>query len=141
MINNNFTIDVEKIIEHYNLDIDKVAEALFPNIRYKKLALNRILNGEATIDLNQIQALSNMIGVMPQDLYMINDWKGLFENKCIVLTQDNYKVKLNYNGAFLSLYKDEHLVYQEVNASNKSLEELINYIDKLILNLQKNGTI
>ena len=141
MTNNNFTIDVKKIIEHYSLDKDKVAEALFPNIRYKKVALDRILNGQAVIDANQINALSDMIGVLPQELYMINNWRGEFEDKSIVLKQNDYTAKLNHNGAFLSLYKNNDLVYQEINASNISLIDLITYLDNLIKKLQNNGTI
>ena len=141
MTTNNFTIDVNKIIEHYNLDKDKVAEALFPNNRYKKIALDRILTGKAVIDANQINALSNMIGILPQELYMISDWKGTFENKCIVLKQNEYTAKINHNGAFLSLYKNDDLIYQEINALNISLDNLINHLDNLIKKLQNNGTI
>ena len=140
MTTNNFTIDVNKIIEHYNLDKDKVAEALFPNNRYKKIALDRILTGKAVIDANQINALSDMIGVLPQELYMINNWRGEFEDKSIILKQNEYTAKLNHNGAFLSLYKNNDLVYQEINASNISLNDLIIYLDNLIKKLQNNGT-
>ncbi len=141
MTTNNFTIDVNKIIEHYNLDKDKVAEALFPNNRYKKIALDRILTGKAVIDANQINALSDMIGVLPQELYMINNWRGEFEDKSIILKQNEYTAKLNHNGAFLSLYKNNDLVYQEINASNISLNDLIIYLDNLIKKLQNNGTL
>ena len=141
MTTNNFTINVNKIIEHYNLDKDKVAEALFPNNRYKKIALDRILTGKAVIDANQINALSDMIGVLPQELYMINNWRGEFEDKSIILKQNEYTAKLNHNGAFLSLYKNNDLVYQEINASNISLNDLIIYLDNLIKKLQNNGTL
>ena len=141
MTTNNFTIDVNKIIEHYNLDKDKVAEALFPNNRYKKIALDRILTGKAVIDANQINALSDMIGVLPQELYMINNWRGEFEDKSIILKQNEYTAKLNHNGTFLSLYKNNDLVYQEINASNISLNDLIIYLDNLIKKLQNNGTL
>ena len=141
MINDNFKIDLAKIIIKYNLNTDNVAEALFPNNKYKKSALDRILKGKATLDTNQINILANMIGILPQELFMINNWKGEIKNNIIVFKQDEYIVKINYNGAFLNLYKDNVLVYQEINASNKSLTDLITYLNNLIKKLQSNGTI
>ena len=44
------TFDIKKVIEHYKLDTNEVAEALFPHVRYKTLALNRVLKGEAYLD-------------------------------------------------------------------------------------------
>lgn len=127
--------NLQAVIEHYNLDTDEVAKALFPHARYQKLALNRILKGEAVLDTEQLEALSKLTGVLVHDLFFISeDWKGSSENGHLVFIKGEYKVKLNYNGAFLSVYKQSELIHQEVSGKNMSLLEFIEYINKVINN-------
>ena len=52
------TIDLKEIIEKRKLDAKDVAQQLFPGIKYPKLALNRIIAGEAVLDANQISKLA-----------------------------------------------------------------------------------
>lgn len=124
--------NINQVIEHYGLDVENVAAALFPNVRYKKQALDRVLRGEANIDTDQLQALANLAGVFPQDLFNIKEWKGQSEDNCLVFIKGEFKVKLNYNNVYLNLYKNDALVYQEIVAPNLELSKFIDYITELI---------
>lgn len=126
--------DITKVIEYFGLDVNSVAEALFPNVRYKKLALDRVLKGEATINAEQLQALADLAGVLTGDLFSIDSWKGSTENGCLTFIKGDFKAKLNYNGVWLSLYKDDKLIKQEMFTPNMTLEDFINHITTLITN-------
>lgn len=126
--------DITKVIEYFGLDVNSVAEALFPNVRYKKLALDRVLKGEATINAEQLQALADLAGVLTGDLFSIDSWKGSTENGCLTFIKGDFKAKLNYNGVWLSLYKDDKLIKQEMFTPNMALEDFINHITTLITN-------
>lgn len=127
------TFDINKIIEYYKLDINDVAEALFPHVRYKTLALNRVLKGEAFLDTLQIEKLAKLIGVFVQDLYTFDDWKGSHEDNCMTWINGEYKVKLNYNGVYLTLIKGSKVVHQElIGPKNVSIEDFISHINSLI---------
>jgi len=54
-------IDLKKIIENAGLDIKETAQHLFPNNKYAKLALDRVIKGDAFLDTNQISKLSNSV--------------------------------------------------------------------------------
>lgn len=125
--------DINKVIEHYKLDVDEVAETLFPNVRYKQSALKRVLIGEATIDTEQIQKLASLAGVFVSDLFTFDEWKGSSEDGCITFIKGEFKAKLNYNGAYLTLYKGTRVIKKEITAVNSiSINSFINHINNLI---------
>jgi hypothetical protein len=127
------TFNINKIIEHYKLDVNEVAEALFPHARYKTLALRRVLKGEAFLDSQQIEKLANLIGVLIQDLFAFDDWKGRTEDGCLIMIKGEYKVKLNYNNTYMTLTRGSQVIAQEiVSPVNISLEDFISHINSLI---------
>ena len=130
--------NITKVIEYYTLDVNDVAEALFPNVRYKKLALDRVLKGEASINTEQLQALAKLAGVLTSDLFNIDSWKGSAEDGCLTFLKGDFKAKLNYNGVWLSLYKNNELLKQEMFTPNMTLEEFIAHITELTTTFNNN---
>lgn len=127
--------NINRIIEHYNLDTEEVAKVLFPHVKYQKLALDRILKGEAFLDTDQLETLAKFAGVFVHDLFFIADeWKGSSEDGHIVFLKGEYKVKLNYNGAALSIYKGTQLIHNELVLGTMSVAEFIDHINKVINN-------
>ena len=129
------TFAINKVIKHYKLDANEVAEALFPHVRYKNLALNRVLKGEAFLDTHQLQTLAKLAGVIIYDLFTFDDWKSKQEDECLVLIRGEYRIKLNYNGVFLTLMKGHNVITQEITSpKNMSLHDFISHINSLIKN-------
>lgn len=129
------SFDINNVIEHYKLDTNEVAEALFPHVRYKTLALNRVLKGEAFLDTEQLQALANLAGILVQDLFTFGDWKGSNEDGCLTLTRGKYKAKINYNGTYLTILKGSRVIAQEITcAKNMSVNDFISHINSIIKN-------
>lgn len=133
-------IDIQKIIKHFNLDYDEVANALFPHIRYSRVAMNRVVRENLPLDTKQLQIIADLAGVFVQDLFSIEDWKGRMEDNCLTFLKGEYKAKLNYNGAWLSIYKNHELLAQEVFTLGLTLDEFLNHINDIIQNYNnKNG--
>lgn len=129
--------NINSIIEHYKLNTEDLAKVLFPTVKYPKLAFDRILKGEANLDITQVEKLANYIGVLVTDLFSVNTWKGLIEDGCITLLKGDYKAKLNYNGVYLSIYKDNILISQKIsNVPDMTVREFVNFLDKQIKNYQ-----
>lgn len=134
------TFDINDIIARYKPNIEELASVLFPHAKYPLMAFSRVLEGKTKLDTQQIQNLATFLGVNIYDLFTISGWAGLTEDKCLTFVKDDYKIKLNYNGAYLLLYKKEKLIYKELSCTtNMTIEEFINYINNLIKN-QENGT-
>lgn len=129
--------NINNVIEHYKLNTDDLAKVLFPTVKYPKQALDRILKGEANLDIVQVEKLANYIGVLVTDLFSANTWKGFSEDGCLTLLKGQYKAKLNYNGVYLSIYKDNVLIEQKIsNVPNMTVQEFIDYLDNLIKNYE-----
>lgn len=129
--------NINNVIEHYKLNTEDLAKALFPTVKYPKQAFDRILKGEANLDIIQIERLADHIGVLVSDLFSIDTWKGFSEDGYLTLRKDQYKVKLNYNGVYLSIYKDNVLIEQSIsNIPNMTVQEFINFLNNLIKNYE-----
>lgn len=133
--------DINKIIEFYKLNVEEVARVLFPTVKYQKAALDRILKGEASLDTDQVEALADYIGVFSFELFSSDNWKGSSENGVLTLLKGPYKVRLAYNNVFISIYKDDKLIYQKLaNTPDMTMREFIKYIDNII-KLFENGKL
>lgn len=133
--------NINNVIEYYKLNTEDLAKVLFPTVKYPKQALDRILKGESHLDIVQVEKLANYIGVLVTDLFSANTWKGsAAEDGCLTLLKGQYKAKLNYNGVYLSIYKDNVLIEQKIsNVPDMTIQEFINFLDNLIKNYE-NGS-
>ena len=124
--------DINRVIERYDLNREDVAKVLFPHAKYYKFAFDRVLKGEASLNTEQLEALAKLAGVMIHDLFTFEDWKGSSEDGCVVLLKGDYKVKLNYKGVYVSLYKGTNLIHQELSLKSMSMDEFTEYINQII---------
>lgn len=133
--------NINNVMEYYKLGTEETAKVLFPACKYPKLALDRIIKGEANLDTEQLEKLAEHIGVLVTDLFSAGTWKGASENGCLILLKGDYKVKLNYKAVYISIYKDNALIYQKFsNVPEMTLNELIKFLDNFIKNYE-NGSI
>lgn len=123
--------NLSKVIEHFRLNTEDVANALFPHVRYKKLALDRIIRENLPVDTRQLNIIANLAGVLVSDLFLIDTWKGSTEDNCITFLKGDYKAKLNYNGSWLSFYKNNELLTQEAFTFGITLDQFIEHINEL----------
>ena len=132
--------NINGIIEYYNLNPENIAKVLFPTVKYPKQALDRILKGEADLSIKQIENLASYIGVLVSDLFLLDSWKGSSEDGCLTMLKGDYKVKLNYKGVFMSIYKNNKLIDQRIsNIPNMAMHEFVTFLNNFIKNYE-NGT-
>lgn len=135
--------NINNVIDYYKLDVDDIAKVMFPNIKYPKQAFDRILKGEADLSITQVENLASHIGVLVTDLFSANTWKSSIEDGCIILERGEYKAKLNYNGVYLSIYKNTELLEQRIsNVPSMTTHEFISYITNIVKRYKnyENGT-
>lgn len=132
------TIDLNKIIESQELDPKEVAQQLFPGNKYPKLALNRVISGEAVLDANQISKLALMTGLSIDQLYSGNDWKMRSKAGIFYFQNGEYKAELNSETWVTKIFHNDSLFHESVITSG--VTPVSEYIDKLnsIINKTKN---
>lgn len=129
--------NIGSVIEHYKLNTEDLAKVLFPTVKYPKQAFDRVLKGEAVLDVTQLEQLASYVGVLVTDLFSLNTWKGSSEDGCLTMSKGDYKVKLNYKGVYVSIYKNKELIYQKLsNIPDMTVDEFINYLDNFIKNYE-----
>ncbi len=131
-------INLNAIIEANKLDIDVVAETLFPHNKCKKQAVYRVMRGDAELTESQISRLAQMCGCLAADLYSVKGgmpMKPGYEDGCITLSFGPYKAKVNYGGAFLTVFKEEKIIEQMVTTKveHMTLPQLVECV-KIIIN-------
>ena len=125
--------NINNVIKQYRLDTEELAKVLFPTVKFPKLAFDRVLKGEGSLDVIQLERLADYIGVLVSDLFSVDTWKSSTEDRCLVLQKGNYKVKLNYKGVYLSVYKNNELILQSIsNILSMTVQEFVDFLDTII---------
>lgn len=137
--------NIGRILEVYGPDIEELSKKLFPHVKYPRQAFDRITKGEANLDSMQIEILAEYLGIFVSDLFTFDDdLRGSYNNfaKCLTFVKGEYSVDVNYNGAFLTLYKNGSKLRTIVYTAKPSMDiaEFIELISNLIKN-QENGNI
>ena len=129
--------NINNVIEYYKLNTEDLARVLFPVVKYPKQAFERVLKGETNLNVIQLERLADHIGVLIPDLFSVNTWKSSSEDGCLTMLKGEYKVRLNYKGVYVSIYKDNGLIYQKLsNVPDMTINEFINYLDNFIKNYE-----
>jgi hypothetical protein len=129
------TINLKEIIEKQNLDTKEVAEQLFPNNKYPKLALDRVLSGKAFLDTNQMSKLSMLTGIPIEKLYSGSEWKPSNQKGIHKFTNGEYVAELDTKTWITKIYKNDSLFHEAIISDGSIalsvyLSELTSIINK-----------
>ncbi len=134
-------IDVLNVIEKCKLDPKEVAKQLFPDNKYPKLALNRVLSGDSFLDSEQISKLAMLAGVSVTQLYT-SGWKTQNKKNTIIFTNDSYRVELNTETWVSKIFDKESMFHESVLSSKFiPISEYLAKVKSIINKHNKNGKI
>ena len=92
-MDNTMTINLRELIEQRGLRLQEVAEILFPDNRFPRAALNRVLNGKTLLNSEQVSRLAAWLRVSVDDLYR-GAWNSEFRGETCILTNGNYRAEV-----------------------------------------------
>lgn len=129
-------INLKHLIESRDLCYNEVAVLLFPDNKHPKLALNRVLKGEARLDSAQISRLAAFMKVEISDLYGLPGWKAsLGEDGIHVFKNGEFTARLNTTTWTTEVFKNDELLHGTIIHSGcMSLENYIQQIHKFLFN-------
>lgn len=135
------SIDLKKLIEDHNLDIVEVSMHLFPDRKFPRLALNRVISGESTLNADQISKLASMAGIEIEKMFTPSGWitTPVDERNKMVFENGEYKAVLDTDKWTTTLLHKGSLFHEEVlHPSTISLNDYLTRLNNLILKSQKN---
>lgn len=103
-------IDLEAFLAFHSLDHNVVSQQLFPNNKHPRLALNRVICGDALLDSDQLSKLAMLAGVDISQVYTGKKWKMTSKDGVFTFLHGNYR-------AVLHLDKDQGLTQVFHNGS------------------------
>lgn len=132
------TIDVKKAIEESGADIKEIAAQLFPGNKYPKLALNRVLSGEAYLDSVQVSKLSMLLGIKISDLYESN-WKMESKKDMIIFESGSYRAELSTKTWVTKLFDKGSLFHETIiHGKYAQLSEYLKKLNSIIIKHKQN---
>lgn len=106
-------IDLKKIIKQRELDVAQVASQLFPNNKYSRLALNRVMQGKALLDSAQISKLALIADLDISELYGIK-WKATTKGGIMTLTTGDYVAILDTRSWITKVLHKNSLFHESI---------------------------
>lgn len=127
------TIDVRRIAEAAGLDIQQVAEHLFPDIKHPRKALVRVINGESLLNSDQLSKLASMAGCSVSDLYGGTKWSMKGQGKVVLFESEDFSAKLDTDTFNLQVFHKSSLFHEDVLV-HKALpfSELLGELNRII---------
>lgn len=125
------------IIEKNQLDQEKLALELFPNNKFPKLALKRVLDGKSFLDTNQLTILANIVNVSVYDLFNNDVWSKQIKNNKLILRKNTYTVEFDLTTYICNIFAKDKLIASEtiIFEKNIKLSDFLESINKTIINL------
>lgn len=135
------TIKVKEIIDKQGLDVNEVAQQLFPGIKYPRLALNRVMSGKAVLDENQISKFSLLSGIPLADLFSGENWNAKSKKGLHVFTNGEFRAELNTETWVTKVFHNESLFHESIIHSGATpISEYLSEIDLIIVKFKNNDT-
>lgn len=118
------------VIDYYKIDTLELARVLFPDLKYPKNALYRILRGQAKLSADGIIALSNYLNVSVQDLFSVSELTITSDKGVLTFCSCEYEAKVNFKHSFVSFFKDGQFI--ENKTVDLSKMSVLKFIDLLL---------
>lgn len=128
------TINLKELIEQRGLKTREVAEFLFPGNKFPRVSIQRVFDGKARLNSEQVSRLAAWLGVSVDSLYK-GGWNSEFKGETCILTNGNYRAELSVETGETKLF---HLgsLFHEIILHDPAIP-LSQYIDLLNALIEK----
>ena len=126
------SLDLQKIINDQNLDVNELAAKLFPGNKHSYLALHRVIKGKTELSASQISTLSQVTGLTIDELFG-GSWRTVAKGDLITFSKGDVLAELNTKTWITRIYKNNTLIFEDVIVSQSiSLKEFLKLVDSKI---------
>ena len=126
-------LNLQGIIDAQALDPKILAAELFPGVEHTVRALQRVLNGKAFLNSEQISKLAFLTGLTFDEIFSATEWSLKSEEDLIILETGDYRAVINTASWLLKLSKKGSLFHESVLVSQAvKLSELLKFLNNLI---------
>ena len=127
-------INIEKLCERYRADVRDVARMLYPTNARPDNALNRVLEGTANLDSEQLYKLAHFFGCSVADLYADNQtgMRARTIGRMHTFQKGSFNAIYNADTCQLTVYEKNQPVHTEIMAGSVTVTEVFNLINTIV---------
>lgn len=136
-------INLKQIVKQHDLDKNELATQLFPGNKFPRVALKRVLSGDAELNASQISKLALLVGVEISDLFLTGSqgWKKTSTKGVITLSTGEYKAELDTTTWITRVFCNDSLFHESIiHSGTTPLSEYLNKINLIIKTHKEDGT-
>lgn len=132
-------LNLQAVIDYYHIDHEIIALLLFPENKFPKTALNRILSEESYLTSEQVYILADFLGINITELYIFGP-KWIQQSSkianTVILKKGKYTVHINTHSGIMIVYEQSKPIdYLKILTDTSiKLNDLFEIIDTHILN-------
>lgn len=131
-------INLRELIEQRGLKTREVAEFLFPGNKFPRVSIQRVLDGRALLNSEQVSRLATCLGISVDSLYK-GGWTSEFKGETCILTNGNYRAELSVKTGETKLFHLESLFHEIIlHDPAIPLRQYIELLNAIIKNHQAN---
>lgn len=132
------TIDIKKVVYDADLNFNDVAGHLFPDNKHARLALNRVISGDSSLNTEQISKLALLSGLSISQLFGETGWSTRAKSGVYTLTCAEFTATLDMSNWVTKIFHKDSLFHDAVlSAPNTPLSEYIELLNNQIINYKK----
>lgn len=132
------TINLRELIKQRGLKTREVAELLFPRNKFPQVSIQRVLDGKALLNSEQVSRLAAWLGLSVDSLYK-GGWTSEFKEGTCILTNGNYRAELSVETGETKLFHFESLFHEIIlHDPAIPLSQYIDLLNAIIKNHQAN---
>lgn len=124
-------IDLKQLFTEVDVNIDEMAELLFPKNNYPRAALNRIFTGDSLLNSDQIYRIAKFFDIEVSVLYQPDDWSYIQQRRLQVIYLPKFKVFYDSELSYTTMYSKTDMTVIEFPSD--STLSMANYL-KLVKN-------
>lgn len=130
------TVDLQNIIDNFQLDKKLVAKILFPDAMRPDMALSRLLSKRSKMDESQLFALATLTGVSVDSLYApAKHWKMTAQNNILRFTNGDYTALYDaQTGITKILLFEKQIAIHTLSNTTQPLSEYLQSLNQIIIN-------
>ena len=126
-------IDLNKIMDTYDISKKEMSKKLFPDVKYKAMALKRVLEKEALLNEWQIKRLSTWLQIPIENLFNGCRWKIKLAKNVFILNSDDFRAEVYPDtGETLVFHKDSLFSEKLLHSPTIPLSTLLKEVETLI---------
>lgn len=130
--------NLNNIIQEYGLDKNVIASILFPDVKYPRRALTRIIKEKGELSVGQLEKLAQFIGLPVNNLFELKEYEIKSVENQLIFKKGDYCIKIyditpDSTKQNVTIFNGKTMSSDTCNINNLTVAEMLDYLNNLTI--------